>query len=54
MSLKGYLTKQKRKYDSDVGNEAHSVRQQPLSNYPFQFLSPASKKARVDNIRKEN
>ena len=49
-SLKLYLAKQKRKHDS-ISRED---RQQSSSTFPFEYLSPVSKKARMTNIRSEN
>ena len=52
-SLKLYLVKLKRKHISD-NDTSHTDHQQCSSDFPYEFLSPASKKARMVNIKKEN
>lgn len=46
-----YLVKLKRKHSSD---DSHTDHQQCSFDFPYEFLSPASKKARMVNIKKEN
>ena len=50
LSLKMYLTKMKRKHESDNASTSHANHQQSSSVFPYDFLSPASKKARMVNI----
>ena len=54
LSLKMYLTKLKRKHESDIASTSHTHHQLSSSVYSYDLLSPASKKTRMVNIRKEN
>lgn len=51
-TLRSYLTTQKRSHSHDEA--AHSSHQESSSSFPFEFLSPSSKRAKLTNIRKEN
>ena len=51
-SLKHYLSTQKRTHSDD--SHLHSEHQQSSSTFPFEYLSPASKKAKLTNVRKDN
>ncbi len=51
-SFKWYLMRLKRQHESDV--TSHFDHQQPSSVFPFDYLSPASKKARMTNVKKAN
>lgn len=51
-SLKQHLTRQKRRHEESHSN--HEEHKTASSKFPFDYLSPASKKARLTNIKKEN
>lgn len=55
LSLKGYLARQKRKRKSaESSDSVHTSHQQAFSRFPFDYLSPCSKRVRYNNLRIEN